>query len=101
MTLLVKPDGTPFEDHDAHRKRIPAKELSVGDVLLWDKDQTTTVTKITHMVQVIFISPEDGDLEYVMSPPDEEADVERRTEPYEEDFGIDQIQIPKDSSHDS
>lgn len=77
MSLLVKPDGTPFEDHDAHRKRIPAKELKVGNVLLWDKDQTTTVTEITSMVQVIFISPEDGDLEYVMSPPEQEADVER------------------------
>lgn len=84
MSLLVKPDGTPFEDHDAHRKRVPAKELKVGDVLLWDQDKTTTVTKIDHMVQVIFISPEDGDLEYVMAPPEEEADVERVIEVEEE-----------------
>lgn len=77
MTLLVKPDGTPFEDHDAHRKRVAAKDVKVGDVLLWDKDKTTTVTKVERMVQVIFISPEDGDLEYVMSPLEEEAFVER------------------------
>jgi hypothetical protein len=77
MSLLVKPDGTPFEDHDAHRKRVLAKNLEVGNVMLWDKNKKTTVTKIEHMVQVIFVSPEDGELEYVMSPPEEEADVER------------------------
>lgn len=77
MSLLVKPDGTPFEDPDAHRKRVLAKNLEVGNVLLWDKGKKTTVTEIEHMVQVIFTSPEDGDLEYIMSPPEEEADVER------------------------
>lgn len=77
MSLLVKPDGTPFEDHDAHRKRVIAKDVKVGDVLLWDKGKTTTVTKIERMVQVIFTNPDDGELEYVMSPPEEEAFVER------------------------